>query len=512
MADQSVLLVCAGLSKSYPGVRACTVVGLQVERGEIHALLGENGAGKSTLVKMIYGVVQPDAGTMMFEGQPHRPATPAEARARGIGMVFQHFSLFDALSVSDNIALGLANPPSRSVLAAQIADTAVRYGLDIEPERRAGSLSAGERQRVEIVRCLLQDPRLIIMDEPTSVLTPQEAERLFVTLRTLASEGRSILYISHKLDEIRSLCSRATVLRAGQVTGRADPRQETAKSLAGMMLGTELKTVTRTPTVQPGVRLAICDLSMPSVGAFGVDLVDISLDVQRGEIVGIAGVAGNGQQELMAALIGELRAQSNAAIVVDGQAVGQSGPQARRARGMVFVPEERLGHGTAPALSLQDNVLLSAAGSQDLAPGGFIRRDLAARFADKIVTTFDVKTSSVARAAGTLSGGNLQKFIVGREILQDPGVLIAAQPTWGVDAGAAAAIHEQLLALAAQGAAILIISQDLDELMRISDRVAVLSRGRLTAARPVASLTVEAIGLDMGNSGHAMTGAAHAAA
>jgi general nucleoside transport system ATP-binding protein len=515
MADASVqlasgLLDCVGLSKSYPGVRACDGVALQVERGEIHALLGENGAGKSTLVKMIYGVVQPDAGWMTFEGTPHHPATPAAARLRGIGMVFQHFSLFDALSVSDNIALGLSKPPNRRTLEQRIVETAARYGLDIEPGQRAGSLSAGERQRVEIVRCLLQDPRLIIMDEPTSVLTPQEAVNLFTTLRTLAAEGRSVLYISHKLDEIRGLCSRATVLRAGQVTGRTDPRGETAKSLAEMMIGRELRAVVRVPTVKPGVRFSVSGLSLPADGAFGVDLMDVSLDVQRGEILGIAGVAGNGQQELMAALIGERPANADTAIVVDGHPVGRIGPQARRSHGMAFVPEERLGHATVPGLSLEDNVLLSAATSQDLAPAGFIRRDRAALFAEAIVTAFGVKTSGVGRAARTLSGGNLQKFIVGREILQDPGVLIAAQPTWGVDAGAAAAIHEQLLALAARGAAILVISQDLDELMRISDRVAVLSHGRLTAARPVASLTVEAIGLEMGGGDH--DGAGHAAA
>jgi general nucleoside transport system ATP-binding protein len=490
-------LACVGLSKSFPGIKACDAVTFDIAAGEIHALLGENGAGKSTLVKMIYGLVQPDAGHMVVDGAPHAPSSPTAARRAGVGMVFQHFSLFDALTVTDNIALGLAEWVPRPELEQRIISISQAYGLNVNPGRRAGTLSAGERQRVEIVRCLLQSPRLIILDEPTSVLTVQEADRLFDTLRLLAAEGRSILYISHKLDEIRVLCSRATVMRGGQVTGRTDPRTETAKSLAELMLGASFTQMQRTSSVQAGIRLRVQALSLPTDTPFGVALSDISFEVQPGEIVGIAGIAGNGQRELMAALIGERLAARSDCLQVDGKNIGRLGPAARRACGIAFVPEDRLGHGAAPLMSLADNVILSAAEHESLAPNGFLDRSRITSFCNRIIEAFDVRTTGSDRAAGTLSGGNLQKFLVGREILQTPIVLIAAQPTWGVDAGAAAAIHRQLLALAAAGASIVIVSQDLDELMRIADRVAVLARGRLTAARPVAEVTVEALGRAM---------------
>jgi general nucleoside transport system ATP-binding protein len=489
---------CVGLSKAYPGVRACDDVSLRVAAGEIHALLGENGAGKSTLVKMIYGLVQPDAGEMTVDGVVHRPTSPAMARRAGVGMVFQHFSLFDALTVTDNIALGLAEWVPRPLLEQRIVTTASAYGLDVSPHRRAGTLSAGERQRVEIIRCLLQSPQMIILDEPTSVLTNQEADRLFQTLRVLAGEGRSILYISHKLDEIRALCSRATILRAGRVVGDTDPRTETAKSLAELMLGGAFTSVSRASTEAAGIRLRVQGLSLAADTPFGVSLEDISFDVKPGEIVGIAGVAGNGQRELMAALIGERLVSPRHSIQTDDQDAGHLGPIQRRDLGMAFVPEERLGHGAAPHLSLLENTLLSARKHEALAPRGIIDRTRAEVFADRIINAFGVKTTGAIALASSLSGGNLQKFLVGREILQRPKVLIAAQPTWGVDAGAASVIHRQLLALAAGGAAIVLISQDLDELLRLSDRVAVLAGGRLSKARPVASLTSEAIGLEMG--------------
>jgi general nucleoside transport system ATP-binding protein len=492
------LLACIGLTKSYPGVKACDDVSLSVGRGEIHALVGENGAGKSTLVKMIYGVVGPDTGRMTLGGQPFAPTSPADARRAGVGMVFQHFALFDAMTVAENIALGLADWMSPGELDRRIRSTSATYGLDIAPAQRAGSLSAGERQRVEIVRCLLQDPQLIIMDEPTSVLTPQEAQSLFVTLRRLVSEGRSVLYISHKLEEIRDLCSHATIMRGGRVISYVDPRVETAKSLAEMMLGVAFTPVQRGSTALTDVRLSVTQLTLPCDTAFGVDLHDIAFDVRGGEIIGIAGVAGNGQLELMLALIGERQAMSQNAIVVDGHPVGRMGPNDRRRYGLRCVPEERLGHGAVATLSLSDNVLLTAIDQQTLAWHGLIQRERTSKFADQIIQALDVRTTGPMQIAGTLSGGNLQKFLVGREMLQAPAVLVVAQPTWGVDAGAAGAIHEAFQTLATAGVAIVLISQDLDELMRISDRVAVLSRGRLTRPRPVSELTIEGIGLEMG--------------
>ncbi|MEZ5773336.1 MAG: ABC transporter ATP-binding protein [Hyphomicrobiaceae bacterium] len=511
MAGQPILEIDS-ISKAFPGVLANDRVSFSVGAGEIHALLGENGAGKSTLVKIIYGVNHADSGSMRFLGRPYRPERPSEARSTGVGMVFQHFSLFDALTVAENVALGLEDGQPGTGLDQRIVEVARSYGLPLDPSRRIGTLSVGERQRVEIVRCLLQRPRLIIMDEPTSVLTPQEAGMLFATLRRIREEGCSILYISHKLEEIRALCERATVLRGGRVVASTDPRKETAKSLAEMMIGSALKAPARHETLTGASRLELNGLTLPSSHPFGVDLADISLEVRAGEIVGLAGVAGNGQDELMEALIGERRVAVPRAIVVDGVPIGHQGPSARRARGMAFVPEERLGHAAVPDMALTDNTILSAAERMRLIRGGLIDRTAAARFAGEIVSAFGVKTAGIEHQARSLSGGNLQKFVVGREVLQDPGVLIAAQPTWGVDAGAAAAIHQSLIDLAAKGAAILVISQDLDELMTICDRIAVIAGGRVSPARPTAKVSVEEIGLAMGGQSGAgvASGAGHA--
>jgi general nucleoside transport system ATP-binding protein len=495
VSSTSPMLAIAGLSKSYPGVKAVDGVSFDVAPGAIHALLGENGAGKSTLVKMVYGLVRPDAGTMTFDGRPYAPAKPLDARTRGVGLVFQHFSLFEALTVTENVALGLTAADARGDLAQRIRSISTGYGIPIDPVRRVGDLSVGERQRIEIVRCLLQNPRLIIMDEPTSVLTPQEAAKLFETLRTLAAEGRSILYISHKMDEIRALCERATVLRGGRVVATCDPRTETSRSLAEMMIGAAFATPKRVTHTTGPVRLAVEALELPSTTSHGVALANVQFTVRGGEVLGIAGVAGNGQTELMEALIGERLASRAEAIRVDGVAVGHEGPRARRARGCAFVPEERLGHGAVPGLSLTENVLLSA---RPAARGGLIDWAAARLQADSIISAFGVRAAGADASARSLSGGNLQKYVVGREVLAAPTVFIASQPTWGVDAGAAAAIHTAILQLAEQGAAVVIISQDLDELFQISTRIAVIAGGRLTEAQPVAAVTIEAIGRAMG--------------
>ena len=495
MSTSAQLLVINGLSKSFPGVKAVDDVSLVIATGEIHALLGENGAGKSTLVKMVYGLIAPDAGTMTLDGVAFAPQRPVEARTRGVGMVFQHFSLFEALTVRDNIALGLPAADARGDLAGRIVAVSRTYGLEVDPGRLVGELSVGERQRIEIVRCLLQNPRLIIMDEPTSVLTPQEASDLFRTLRRLAGEGCAILYISHKLEEIRALCQRATVLRGGRIVGACDPRLETARQLAEMMIGTTFALPQRPERLEGVVRLQVKQLSLPAVGQFGVPLQAIDFTVSGGEIFGIAGVAGNGQTELMEALIGERVVAEPDVIQVDGIAAGRFGPDARRKIGMAFVPEDRLGHGAVPGLSLVENVLLS---SRMTSRFGMIDWQRVRTRADAIVTTFDVRSAGTQHAARSLSGGNLQKYVVGRELLTEPGVLIVSQPTWGVDAGAAAAIQAALLELAKSGAGVVVISQDLDELFQISTRIAVMAHGRLQPARPIAELTVEAIGLAMG--------------
>lgn len=492
-------LSLSGVTKAFPGCLANDRVDLTLAAGEIHALLGENGAGKSTLVKMICGVLQPDSGIICWEGQPVAIPDPRTARRLGVAMVFQHFSLFDTLTVVENVALGLDSRESMAQLAARVRQASERYGLALDPERPVHALSVGERQRVEIVRCLLQQPRLLIMDEPTSVLTPQEADNLFAILRRLAAEGCSILYISHKLAEIRALCSRATVLRGGRVAASCDPRAETPRSLAEMMIGAALPPTARLPaTVSDAApRLATRHLSTLSDDPFATCLKDVSLEVRAGEILGIAGVAGNGQGELLAALSGETRSAPET-VLMDGRPVGGLGPRERRALGMGFAPEERLGRAAAPELSLAENALLSAHGQGGMVRRGLVHGGRARAFANRVIDVFHVVTHGCHAEARSLSGGNLQKFIIGREVLQNPRLLVVGQPTWGVDAGAAAAIHQALTGLARGGAAVLVVSQDLDELFALSDRIAVLFDGRLSPARPTHKTSVDEIGLAMG--------------
>lgn len=491
------LLSIRGLTKAYPGVVANSDVSFDIGVGEVHALLGENGAGKSTLVKMIYGLVKPDAGQMTLRGAPFAPPEPRIARADGIAMVFQHFSLFDALSVAENIALGMENPPPLSDLARRIREVSETYGLPLDPDRTVGVLSAGERQRVEIIRCLLQDPKLLIMDEPTSVLTPQEVDILFETLRKLSAEGTAILYISHKLEEIRTLCDTATILRLGKVVGTCTPRETTARDMAEMMVGSALKTPEPSDRPLGEVALSVTGLSVESPSNFGTSLKNIHFELREGEILGIGGVAGNGQDELLGALSGELLSAADA-VKLKGKPVGAKGPTDRRGMGLLTAPEERLGHAAAPNMSLTENAMLTGSSRKKLETNGMLNWAAAKTFAEEVIARFDVRTPGPENAARSLSGGNLQKFVIGREVLQDPEVLVVNQPTWGVDAAAAAAIRQALLDLAGKGAAVLVISQDLDELMEISGRFAALNEGRLSDIRPTADLTVDEIGLMMG--------------
>ena len=496
------LLSISGLTKAYPGVVANDDVSFQISEGEVHALLGENGAGKSTLVKMIYGLVKPDSGTMTLRGAPFAPSEPRAARAAGVAMVFQHFSLFDALNVAENITLGMEHPPPMRTLAERIREVSETYGLPLDPYRIVGDLSAGERQRVEIIRCLLQDPRLLIMDEPTSVLTPQEVDILFQTLRKLTAEGVAILYISHKLEEIRTLCDHATILRSGRNVGTCVPSETTARQMAEMMVGSAFKSPARAGRALGDVALDVAGLSVASPSAFGTSLKNIHFAVRQGEILGIGGVAGNGQDELLATLSGEMRSEAPA-IRLMGDPIGNLGPTSRRALGVLAAPEERLGHAAAPDMSLTENALLTGAQREGLVKNGFLRWSAAEGFARRIIKTFDVRTPGPDNTARSLSGGNLQKFVIGREVLQRPTVLIVNQPTWGVDAAAAAAIRQALLNLAAEGTAVICISQDLDELMEISDRFCALNEGRLSDIKLAQGLSVDEIGLMMGG-GHGM--------
>ncbi len=507
------LLSLTGIVKQFPGCLANDRVDLTVGPGEIHALLGENGAGKSTLVKIIYGVLKPDAGEIRWRGQPVAINGPSHARDLGIGMVFQHFSLFEALSVGENIALGLSDAEDRKGLRERITEISSAYGLALDPDRVVHDLSVGERQRIEIVRCLLQKPKLLIMDEPTSVLTPQEVGRLFETLRRLAREGCAILYISHKLEEIRALCERATIMRLGRVVAHCDPRAETAKRLAEMMIGAELKAPVhaKAPAAGNPVRLVVKGLSLKSESQFGTDLKDISFVVRGGEILGIGGIAGNGQTELLAALSGEAMSDPEESVRLDEVAVGHLEPRRRRALGGCFVPEERNGHAAVRDMTLQENAFLSGHVRRALSAMGMIKQAQSTNFATEIIKDYDVRTTGPTAEARSLSGGNLQKFIVGREVLQNPGVLVVSQPTWGVDAGAASAIHQALINLAESGAAVIVISQDLDEIFAICDRIAVIAAGRLSGAIPVAEASVEKIGLLMGGTHNAGEGERSAA-
>ena len=495
--DGTPRLELRGICKRYPSVLANDQINLKVAPGEIHAVLGENGAGKSTLMKVIYGLVKPDAGELIWGGEAVAVTSPAQAQRLGIGMVFQHFSLFETLTVVQNIALGMTGKPDLGTLSAQIVAVSERYGLPVDPSRLVHTMSVGERQRVEIIRALLLNPRLLIMDEPTSVLTPQAVERLFETLRQLSDDGCSILYISHKLHEIKALCHAATVMRAGRVTGVCDPRQESPRSMARMMVGADLP-VCRPSSIAAGTErcLVVDKLTRAADSAFGTALDQIDLVVHAGEIVGIAGVSGNGQKELLTALSGETPIPEKGRIELLGRPVGCTDPLTRRRLGLCFVPEERLGRGAVPTLTLAENALLTAHDS-GMVKGGLLNFGAITAFTHRCIEGFQVKCGEPDAEARSLSGGNLQKFIIGREVLQKPKVLIVSQPTWGVDVGAAAFIRQTLIDLRNTGTAILVISEELDELFEICDSISVMVKGRLSKPIATAETDLTEIGLMM---------------
>ncbi len=485
-------LELVAISKQYPAVKANDRVSLRVKPGEIHAVLGENGAGKSTLMKMIYGAVRPDEGEIRWNGVPVQIASPAAARALGISMVYQHFSLFDTLTAAENVWLGLDKSLPLAEVIARIRKVAGVYGLDVDPLRPVHTLSVGEKQRVEIVRALMTAPKLLILDEPTSVLTPQAVQTLFLTLRKLADEGCSILYISHKLDEIRALCHHCTVLRGGRVTGEVDPTKETNASLSRLMIGAEPPQLLHREPHPGHVVLAVHELSLAKEDPFGTALDAISFQVRAGEVVGIAGVSGNGQQELMAAISGEDRRAPARSIQLFEHDIARASPRRRRAWGLHFVPEERLGRGAVPTLSLAQNTLLTR--TRSVGFGGWLKVKAITALAEDLIRRFNVKAGGAGSAAKSLSGGNLQKFIVGREIDAAPKLLVVSQPTWGVDVGAAAQIRGELLALRDNGCAVLVVSEELDELFEICDRLVVIARGRVSPSVPTGQATIERIG------------------
>jgi len=504
--SQTTLLQVKNISKKFGDFYANDDLTLSIEMGKVHALLGENGAGKSTLVKMMYGALQPTSGHIFWQGKQVSITSPAHARDLGIGMVFQHFSLFEALTVVENISLAL--PPSlrKGDLSARIADLSHDYGLPLNPAALVADLSVGERQRIEIVRCLLQQPKLLIMDEPTAVLTPQEAQALFATLRRLVDEGCAVLYISHRLEEVKQICQDATILRHGKLVAEVDPQLETAATLAQLMVGASVHEVERDNNNDVGtVLLSLTQLSQVSSAPFGVDLLAIDLQVRSGEIVAIAGVAGNGQGELFSVVSGEQMNPDQHFISIMGQVSDGLNINQRRCLGAAFVPEERMGHGAVEHLTLTNNILLSRHACNDTASPldrGWlgIDRSQLAQLNKNIGTDYDVRKSKEDATAASLSGGNLQKFVVGRELNRKPKVLVINQPTWGVDAGAAALIRQAVVDLSRQGSAILIISQDLDEIFELADSIAVMSRGQLSTTYAAGDLSREDIGLMMAGS------------
>ncbi len=489
------LLELWNVSKFFPGVIANNNVNLTLKKGEILALLGENGAGKSTLVKMIYGVNQPDTGAIMWKNHEVDIRSPNQARAMGIGMVFQHFSVFETLTVLENIELGLDKAFLDTVvnLKQRVIEISKKYDLHVEPDRYVHSLSIGERQRLEILRCLIQEVELLILDEPTSVLTPQEVAGLFRVLKTLTAEGCSILFISHKLKEVTALCDRAVILRGGEVSGECTPSEETPETIARMMVGSEAELSESYPkNLTENILFETINLTLPPAHPFGCGLSNVNLQLRTGEILGIAGVAGNGQEDLLEAISGEDFRAAKESILFEGKAIGHKSAGERRKLGMAYVPTDRLGQGAVPEMSLTDNTLLT--NSERLVKNGFILKQKLTQLVDKIIHVNNVKCRDRQAQAKSLSGGNLQKFIIGREVEQNPTLLICAHPTWGVDIGASSAIHRQLIALRDQGASILVVSEDIDELFIICDRITALYEGAIAPTVETSKTNIEQIG------------------
>ncbi len=494
------LLRMRGITKRFPGVVANDGVDLDLDAGEILALLGENGAGKSTLMKILYGMQRPDEGTIEIDGVPVELRTPAAAISHRIGMIHQHFMLVDTLTVAENVTLGTVHNrrfrTDRRADELRVAELAEQYNLDVHPSAKVWQLSVGERQRVEILKALHRDAKILVLDEPTAVLTPQEVDSLFVTLRRMTDDGRGLIFISHKLHEVIALAHRVTVMRGGRVIDSTPIEGATRPMLAQMMVGRELATPPeRSSDPRPTERLVVRDLTV--TGDRGqLALKHVSLTIHEGEILGLAGVSGNGQRELAEAING-LRAADEGSIEVDGTSVIGFSPAECRGAGLGYVPEERMRDGAIGSFSVAENLMLVDHGKAPFARRGMLQLGEIERHSADMVSRFAVKTPGTATTIKSLSGGNIQKVIMARELSSQPGVLIAAQPTRGVDVGAAEQIHADLVAQRASGTATLLISEDLDEILALADRIAVICDGEITGIVDPADATPEAIGLLM---------------
>ncbi len=498
--SETPALEVRGITKRFPGVLANDHIDFTLRRGEIHALLGENGAGKTTLMNIIYGLYRPDEGEIYVNGQRVEIHSPSDAIRLGIGMVHQHFMLVPTLTVAENVMLGheVSRGPllDRRRARERILELSRQYGLVVDPDAYVQDISVGHQQRVEIIKALYRGADILILDEPTSVLTPQEAEDLFEVMRSLAAQGKSIIFITHKLKEVLAVADRISVLRAGRLVGTTTPDQATEASLAAMMVGREvLLTVDKRPA-QPGEEvLRVEDLRvLDDRGLVAVD--GVSLSVRAGEILGIAGVQGNGQTELVEALTG-LRPVESGRIVINGQEVTGRPPRAITEAGSAHVPEDRQRDGMVGSYTVADNLVLNTYYRPPFARGIVRDEQQVAQFAQRLVEQFDIRTPSIYALASTLSGGNQQKMIVAREFSRPVALLIAAQPTRGIDVGAIEFIHQQIVRLRDEGAAVLLVSAELDEIMALSDRIAVMYRGQLIAEVPAEEATREQLGLLM---------------
>lgn len=493
------LIELINVTKRYPGTIANDKVSMRVMPGAIHAVIGENGAGKSTLMKIIHGSVQPDEGQIIWKGREINFAPPQHMHALGIGMVFQHFALFEALSVLDNIHLSMPKEVARGETGNRAKAMAKRYGLMLRLDAVVGDLSVGERQQVEIIRCLLADPQLIIFDEPTAVLPPHAIDGLFQTIRSLAAEGRSVLYISHKLAEIKSLCHSATVLRGGQLVADVAIEDTPEQELAVLMTGRALPSYEHLPRTMGPVKLKVDRLSSEPRSHQEVQLNGVSFEVRAGEILGIAGVSGSGQQELFDHLSGERPSPRDDAVRIADTPVGRLSVLGRRQAGVAYVPEERHGHGAIPDLALDQNYLLSQFGTSTswFNAMGLLKVESLRAAAQGCLRDFMVKAPDCSVTAGTLSGGNLQKFIVGREFSKKPEVLLVSQPTWGVDIASSMFIRRSLVEIAASGCAIVVSSEDMDELLQICDRLVVMANGRTSPVVAAGNMDPLRLGLWM---------------
>jgi general nucleoside transport system ATP-binding protein len=497
-----------GITKRFPGVVANSNVDITARRGTVHAIVGENGAGKSTLMNILYGMFRPDEGTIRVDGRDVTFHSPADAIAAGIGMVHQHFMLADNLTVLENVVLG--SEPRRGPMLdfqtarARIQEISRSYGLDIDPNELVEELGVGERQRVEILKVLYRGARILILDEPTAVLVPQEVDELFGNLRELKAEGLTILFISHKLDEVLAVADAITVIRRGTTVASVSPGEVTAGQLAELMVGSALPVPElRESTVTDKVVIEVAGLGVRSPDGRPV-LDDVSFTIHAGEVLGIAGVEGNGQAELVDALMG-IRPLSAGSIRVLGRDIAKASTRARRRLGMGYIPEDRHRQGLLLEASLWENRILGHQSSAPNARGFLLNRRGAKADTRRLVDLYDVRTPGIEVKAASLSGGNQQKLIVGREMGSEPVVLIAAHPTRGVDVGAQAAIWEHIRAARAAGLAVLLVSADLEELIGMSDSLAVILRGRLVARYSPREVSPEQLG-------SAMTGAGDGAA